>query len=409
MTTHEGTVGRYLSFIFAALSLGAGLIHFAESGDHFDVSWWHGAFFAVVAWLQLAWAAAVVFRAGRGLLAFGVALNVLVVAVWAVSRLWGVPAGPNAWDAEPVAFADALTTGLEVALVGLLLAVLWRPHLATRNVSRRLGRSGIGLGATGVFALATLALSPSFASGHHHAGADGHAEGHDAAGDHETGGHDTGDHGSGHGGHTAHTIRADGTSACERWGGDTGNSGHGSRGPVPPAPMDVATHLRLQRQVERSNAIVARYPTVADAKAAGYVQVSGYVPCIGAHFTKYGALGNGFDPSEPEVMLYGGIEADAPVVGLSYMVFADEEPEGFAGDTDVWHVHESLCIGPNGGVLGPGNASDEECAERGGENSDLGNLWMMHMWNVPGWESRWGLFSSEHPDLGGDLEDLQTR
>jgi hypothetical protein len=31
---------------------------------------------------------------------------------------------------------------------------------------------------------------------------------------------------------------------------------------------------------------------------------------------------------------------------------------------------------------------------------------MMHMWNVAGWDSRWGLFSSEHPDLGGRIGDI---
>jgi hypothetical protein len=33
---------------------------------------------------------------------------------------------------------------------------------------------------------------------------------------------------------------------------------------------------------------------------------------------------------------------------------------------------------------------------------------MMHMWNVPGWESRWGLFSSEHPDLGGVIGNINA-
>jgi hypothetical protein len=33
---------------------------------------------------------------------------------------------------------------------------------------------------------------------------------------------------------------------------------------------------------------------------------------------------------------------------------------------------------------------------------------MMHMWNVPGWDSRWGLFSSEHPDLGGAIGDINA-
>src|SRR5256885_1554922 len=49
MTTNERTVGRYLRWLLAALSLGAGVIHFAVSGEHYDVSWAHGTFFAVVA------------------------------------------------------------------------------------------------------------------------------------------------------------------------------------------------------------------------------------------------------------------------------------------------------------------------------------------------------------------------
>jgi hypothetical protein len=31
---------------------------------------------------------------------------------------------------------------------------------------------------------------------------------------------------------------------------------------------------------------------------------------------------------------------------------------------------------------------------------------MNHVWVVPGWESSWGTFSSEHPDLGGVLRDI---
>ena len=38
----------------------------------------------------------------------------------------------------------------------------------------------------------------------------------------------------------------------------------------------------------------------------------------------------------------------------------------------------------------------------------LNNLWMTHMWNVAGWDSRWGLFSSEHPDLGGRIGDINA-
>ena len=59
-------------------------------------------------------------------------------------------------------------------------------------------------------------------------------------------------------------------------------------------------------------------------------------------------------------------------------------------------------------MLGDETTTEEECAARGGKLTKLGNLWMTHMWNVPGWESRWGLFSSEHPDLGGTIGNLNA-
>jgi hypothetical protein len=52
-------------------------------------------------------------------------------------------------------------------------------------------------------------------------------------------------------------------------------------------------------------------------------------------------------------------------------------------------------------VLGSESTSDRACAAAGGENVDLHRDWMMHAWVVPGWESGWGIFSSEHPELGG--------
>jgi hypothetical protein len=410
MTTNERTVGRYLRWFLAALSAGAGVIHFAVSGGHFDVGWWHGAFFAVVAWLQLAWAVGVIMRPTRRLLQAGVVLNAGIIGVWAMSRIWGVPIGPDAWTPEPVSLADALSTGFEAGIVVLSLAVLVRPALAQRQLRPSFGFAGVGLTAIAVAAVSTVALTPSFASDHHgHGGSEEAAGGHSHSAASMKGGGTQ--HAAGHGGgSTEAVIQADGSSACEQAGvANAGNSGHGHRGPVPFQPLDPATRQAQSQQIAISNAFITAHPTVKEIEADGWRRITPYVPCIAAHYIKSGELTNGFDPAKPEIVLAEGTEPDSRVVGLSYLAFAgkDTPPEGFAGGNDPWHVHEQLCLG-GGGVLGDESTTEEECAARGGRVAKLGNLWMMHMWNVPGWESRWGLFSSEHPDMGGTIGNINA-
>jgi hypothetical protein len=406
MTTNERTVGRYLRWLLAALSLGAGVIHFSVSGDHYEMSWLHGSFFAAAAWLQLAWAVGVILRPTRHLLTVGVLLNAGIIGVWAMSRIWGVPIEPDAWTPEPVALADALSSGFEAGIVVLSLAVLVRPALAAQRLRPSFAAPSFGLGVLGVAIVSSMAVAPAFASDHHAGGGEAKGHGHGAPTV-----KDAKAQAAGHaGGHTDAVIQADGTSACEQAGvANQGNSGHGHRGPVPFTPMDAPTREALAAQVGTSNAFVAAHPTVTEIEAAGYRRITPYVPCIAAHYIKGGELTNGFDPGKPEIVLTDGTEPHNKIVGLSYLQFAgkDKPPEGFAGANDPWHVHEKLCLG-GGGVLGDESTTEEECAARGGRLQNLGNLWMNHMWNVPGWESRWGLFSSEHPDLGGMIGNLNA-
>jgi hypothetical protein len=118
--------------------------------------------------------------------------------------------------------------------------------------------------------------------------------------------------------------------------------------------------------------------------------ITPYVPCIAAHYIDQGAMGDPFDPAEPEILLYMGTEPDDRIVGLSYLQFADpdEAPEGFAGDNDPWHVHTSLCLGGRGGqVLGDESTTAEECESRGGRNVPLDDLWMTPCGRCRGWRA----------------------
>jgi hypothetical protein len=196
----------------------------------------------------------------------------------------------------------------------------------------------------------------------------------------------------------------DGTSPCEvaapsgNGGGD--GSGHGERGRNIEQPLDAATQARLDEQLATATSVAKRYPTAADAKAAGYRQGAPYLPCLGAHYTNQKLVDATFDPAQPEQLLYDGNTDDSQIVGVSFLVASGPTPpDGFAGPNDPWHQHIGLCMkGPV--VLGAATLTDEQCAARGGAKTTAGTMWMLHAWVVPGHASSWGTFSAENPSLG---------
>jgi hypothetical protein len=208
-----------------------------------------------------------------------------------------------------------------------------------------------------------------------------------------------------------------GDTPCEKAGaaggeGANANSGraHGHRGFFKWTAMDRATRDLLATQLNTAHQVTVEYPTVADATAAGYHMTTVYVPCIGAHYINNRYLG-GFDPAHPAMLLYDGTQPDSKIVGLSYAQLSGKKaPEGFAGPNDLWHQHNlngGLCI-RDGVVVGAESVSAEVCQARGGVKIALGDLWMNHVWVADGWPSAWGIFSAEHPDLGGRVGNIDA-
>jgi hypothetical protein len=174
--------------------------------------------------------------------------------------------------------------------------------------------------------------------------------------------------------------------------------GHGSV-VVPDQPLDDATRAQLGKQLEVARATAMAFPTVADATRAGYIEVTPFVPLIGAHYLNPAYVDGTFDPTHPEMLLYDGTNPDSKIVGLSYFVSSRAgEPAGFAGPNDHWHQHIGLCIRGHL-VVGGEKLTADQCLARGGKKIALADMWMVHVWAVPGWDSPQGVFSPEHQDL----------
>src|SRR6476620_7148430 len=136
----------------AAASAGAGLVHAAAAGGHSDepaLAW----MFALCAVAQLGWAALVVFRPYRLLVAAGVLLNAGCIAVWALTRITDV-GGPFG-SVEEVGFQDTLAALLAaIAVIGGTVALVGRNRTA-----RHLDAPAIGVACLLVLVLAVPAMA----------------------------------------------------------------------------------------------------------------------------------------------------------------------------------------------------------------------------------------------------------
>jgi len=461
--TDDAGTGDVLRTLAALAMLGAAIIHFAFAPDHLSEQTSHGVFFLVAGWTQLLGAAALAFgwRPQRAWLYGTAAFNLGVAALWLVSRTAGLPGE----EPEAVGFPDSLATGLEVfAGVAALAVVLgWARIPAERRP--RLGLTAVPLVA--LVAVVSASVVPALGGGHAH-GEGGHdehghgtAEGETAAGGHDEHGHD-GAAAEGADDFAATRIaaltgylpqaeldrirqvnrdylatqirnrsrllaglpedeREARINAFTEWTVDNaleaenGNASEGdqpsmhSHGPSVWQDLEnPADLLKLQGELQVAGTVIAAMPTAADAVAAGYMQVTPYVPGIGAHYLNVSKLLDGtFKPGEPEMLLYNGNDPTSVLVGLSYAVIGEDPPQGFTGPNDVWHVHPSLCI-LGGFVVGPDQTPQEMCDSIGGSKGRTfgESMWMAHLWQVPGWESSWGLFSGENPALNLATSDV---
>jgi hypothetical protein len=367
--------------LLATLSGVAGAIHLVMVPSHSGESVVEGVGFLLAGWFQIGIAILLVTRPSRALLRFTMAGNLAFIGAWAVSRTWGLPLGEHAWHAETVSSVDLTCVGIEAGLVvacGLLLA---RPGLA-----RGWEPTQFALGAVvpiGVVALASGVLMSPSARNHAHASHGGHGE-HAAAS-----GHVHGEDGDDKGLALLQNGHQHGGGAVE---------------------LDSKTQAALSAQLAQTADLIRRYPTVADAEAAGYRRAGPFAPGLGTHFVNYtGFLGDNPDALVGEretlrpLLIYDGLEHDSPIAGFMYMAPGDDEPRGFIGPNDHWHYHTNTCIVMKNGVIEAPLGADqdvtqEQCAQFGGQLIRFTG-YMVHVWTVPGYESERGVFSEINPRL----------
>lgn len=193
--------------------------------------------------------------------------------------------------------------------------------------------------------------------------------------------------------------------------GATAASGHQHEGGTtdPDRPTIVEFHgserQELADQLVQVREMAMRYPTVADAEAAGYELTTPYAPGTGAHYGKDADTqppGQPLDLAKPQSFLYDGTDPGSRLVGVMYVQLGgDEAPDGFAGPLDTWQAFPGQCLEP--GTTDPvfptkDSVTEEECDEAGGTFVDV-TAWIQHVWVVPGWEAPGGVFAPYNADI----------
>ena len=139
-------------------SIGAALVHAAVSPEHFSEWWAFGAFFVVLAAYQAVWGVLAIEPLGRRWLDGAVLVNAATVLLWAWTRGFGLPFGPEPGQRETVGVADVLTTAMEVLLV---VALLVARRLGPRPAADRPVRRPALAGALAALAVGLLLAGPA--------------------------------------------------------------------------------------------------------------------------------------------------------------------------------------------------------------------------------------------------------
>jgi hypothetical protein len=371
--------------LLATLAGAGAVVAFTLVAPHFGGSPLEALGLVVVAWLQAAIAIFAVQRPTRRLLRLGIALNVAVIAAWALSRTIGFAAIGHADGVAVATASGAMAAALAVGFVVVALIGLARPTIGRDWDASTLVLATLAPIAILALATATVALPNQ--------GGSASTESVTAAGPVVAAPTPTS-------APVTPTTAKKGPNLAEGESIET----------QPDVPLDPATQKQLAAQLVVAREAAAKYPTAGDAKRAGLMVAGGAAPGVGAHYQVVSAASlkgmnpdGTVNPALPSSYIYQGTDDDSPLVGLMYISMAATAPEGFAGPNDHWHRHSNLCIKFADGqiqvpVAPDSDVTKEQCDALGGKFMAK-TVWMVHAWVVPGWESPKGVFSHDNPNV----------
>ena len=187
---------------------------------------------------------------------------------------------------------------------------------------------------------------------------------------------------------------------------------------------------KLVSELDLLSQFLEEHRDVNKACEKGYLSDRIQTANMGSHFIRADAFADGFNPGEPEIILYARADGILPsgalgqcrdgvwdgepmvLVGSAFILPPTQKdnshPEGFTGNLDNWHVHLNLCRGNSTGT--DAFVPKEECEKLGGKfHETIG--WMMHAWVNPEHDNELGVFSMWNPTIApfGDTGSVEDR
>jgi hypothetical protein len=162
------------------------------------------------------------------------------------------------------------------------------------------------------------------------------------------------------------------------------------------AAYDETNIDRLKAQLHEARSSALRLMRRSHLESAGYYLGSYFVPGVGVHYIDWRRVGAKFDPAHPAMLLIDATPGhQTRLAGFSYWLRTTRPPAGFSGDGDVWHQHRGMCF-VDGMLASDGVASARDCDGTWVNGHDL---WMLHVWIVPGYPNDAGMFAEQNDAL----------